>query len=301
MEMHQIRYFLAVEKLRNFSRAAEFSHVTQPALTRAIQKLEEEIGGKLFIRRPGQIELTELGRAVLPRLEAAYREVDLARSEAASLLRNKKHRLRLSVMCTIGPDRLVSLLAQVASAVPHLEMTMTEAKGTEVLSALMHDDVDLALIGLPAYPDVCQAVPLYQERYVVAIPGDHRLVDANAIAISDLDGEDYIERINCEFDDHFEFKNGEWPVDLNTRFRSAREDWVQGMVRAGLGVAIIPESFQLVAGVTTKPLIAPDVSRSISAVSVKDRAQPAAVKSLLEALTAGRWGSDLPGTTARSA
>ena len=50
MEMHQIRYFLAVEKLRNFSRAAEFSHVTQPALTRAIQKLEEEIGGKLFIR-----------------------------------------------------------------------------------------------------------------------------------------------------------------------------------------------------------------------------------------------------------
>ena len=79
MEMHQIRYFLAVERERNFSRAADHCNITQPALTRAIQKLEEEVGGPLFDRRPGRIELTELGRTLLPRLQNAIREVFRAR------------------------------------------------------------------------------------------------------------------------------------------------------------------------------------------------------------------------------
>ncbi len=291
MEMHQIRYFLAVEKLRNFSRAAEHCHVTQPALTRAIQKLEEETGGKLFIRRPGQIELTELGRAVLPRLANAYREVDMARSQAADLSRHKKHRLRLAIMCTIGPERLIALLCRLTASVPNLELSLIEAKGTDVLAALLDDEVDLAIVGLPTYPDTCDAAPLYQEQYVVALPPCHRLANRTAVAIADLDGEDYIERTNCEFDDHFAFKNGEWPIDLNTRFRSAREDWVQGMIRAGLGIAIIPASFPLLDGVIAKPLIAPEVSRVISAVSIRDREQPAAMQSLMAALTPHELGA----------
>ena len=75
MEMHQVRYVLAVADELNFTRAAEACHVSQPALSRAVQQLEGELGGQLFARERGDTHLTELGRMVLPHLEQVYAEV----------------------------------------------------------------------------------------------------------------------------------------------------------------------------------------------------------------------------------
>ena len=121
MELHQIRYFLAVEREQNFTRAAQLCNITQPALTRAIQKLEAETGGKLFHRRHGRAELTELGRAMSPRLEAVIRDVSHAREEALAFIRQRKQRLRLGIMCTVGPDRLIVVAIQIhPSRVPFM-------------------------------------------------------------------------------------------------------------------------------------------------------------------------------------
>lgn len=289
MEMHQIRYFLAVERDRNFSRAAESCNITQPALTRAIQKLEEEIGGKLFLRRPGNIELTELGRALLPRLEHAFNEIADARSFALDLTRERKQRLRLGVMCTIGPERLMSLVKPVISAIGDLQLHLTESKGTEVVTDLLNDEIDVAVVGLPSYPDSLEAYPLYNEQYAVAVPAAHRLAAANAVELRELNGENYIERLNCEFDDHFDFAHGEWPIEMNVRCRSEREDWVQAMITSGVGIAILPQSFPVLPGISTAQLIAPEIARTISIVTVRDRPLPPTAAAYVRLIKAITW------------
>ncbi len=111
MEMHQVRYFLAVCETENFTRAAEHCHVSQPALTQAIKKLEDELGGPLFHREHGRVTLSGLGSLVRPRFEQMNREVDTAVKEADAYWRFNKAPLNLGVMVTIGPTRLERLLA----------------------------------------------------------------------------------------------------------------------------------------------------------------------------------------------
>jgi LysR family transcriptional regulator, hydrogen peroxide-inducible genes activator len=288
MEMHQIRYFLAVESERNFSRAADRCNITQPALTRAIQKLEDELGGRLF-NRPGLVELTELGRALFPRLQSAFREVAEARTAAIQLMRHKRQRLRLGVMCTIGPDRFCKLIEELHRTTADFEFELTEAKGTDVLAALVNDEIDIAVAGVARCPETVVELPLYRERYILAVPSKHRFATANTVSVGQLDGEDYIERLNCEFDEYFEALHGEWPVKLNLRYRSEREDWVQAMIRSGMGIAILPESFPLIGGIATTTLVAPAIERTISALTFRGRVLPPVARSLLHILTAHDW------------
>src|SRR3712207_1377866 len=102
MEIHEIRYFLAVCRTLNFTRAAEQCNVSQPALTRAIQKLEGELGGLLFSRERASTHLTELGRLMQPHLEEVLARTAAAREQAGRFLRLESAHLRLGVMCTIG-------------------------------------------------------------------------------------------------------------------------------------------------------------------------------------------------------
>jgi len=170
MEMHQIRYFLAVVETLNFTRAAKQCSVSQPALTRAVRKLEEELGGELFERRPNNTRLTGLGRRMQPYLEQSYATAMAAKSEAENFARAETQQLTLGVMCTIGPARLIGLIRQVEERVPNLELKLREARGTDLVGQLVDGAVDVALVGLPRYPDEIRAEPLYRERYVVAFP-----------------------------------------------------------------------------------------------------------------------------------
>jgi Bacterial regulatory helix-turn-helix protein, lysR family len=108
MEMHQIRYFLAVCETLNFTRAAEQCHVTQPALTRAIQKLEGELGGLLFRRERHLTHLTDLGRLVRPQLEQVWQETETAKTTVKSFLKLEDVTLNVGLMCPIGPQQFLA-------------------------------------------------------------------------------------------------------------------------------------------------------------------------------------------------
>src|SRR6059058_5874137 len=101
MEMHQVRYFLALCDELNFTRAAERCHVAQPSLTRAIKSLEEELGGPLFHRERANTHLSELGRTIKPFLDDLFRRAEDAKREARDFIRLKRTPLRLGLMCTI--------------------------------------------------------------------------------------------------------------------------------------------------------------------------------------------------------
>lgn len=126
MEMHQIRYFLAVCEAENFTRAAEQCHVSQPALTTAIKKLEEEFGGALFHRRRGRATLTELGELTRPYIEQVQGQAEAARSVADSFRLLKQAPLNVGVMATIGPLCLASFLARFQRDYPGVEVELHE-------------------------------------------------------------------------------------------------------------------------------------------------------------------------------
>ena len=120
MEMHQVRYFLAVADTLNFTRAAEQCHVSQPALTRAIQQLEEELGGLLLRRERKLTHLTDFGRLIEPHLRQLFADAEAAKSTAKKFLSLQQAQIRLGVMCTIGPARFMGFLA----ALPHRQPGM---------------------------------------------------------------------------------------------------------------------------------------------------------------------------------
>jgi len=107
MEMHQVRYFLAVAEVLNFTRAAEECHVAQPSLTRAIKQLEEELGGDLFRRERPHAQLTELGQRMLPLLRQCYESALGARSLAAALKSGEIGALRLALSHTIDVNIVI--------------------------------------------------------------------------------------------------------------------------------------------------------------------------------------------------
>jgi DNA-binding transcriptional LysR family regulator len=278
MEMGQIRAFLALAETLSFTRAAERCGIAQPSLSRAIKKLEGELGAPLVRRERNRTHLTEVGRIVRPRLEQALSLTELATAEAIGISTMAKAQLTLGVMCTIGPGRMIALVERMSCRAPQLELRLRDAPGPQIVEMLLAGEIDVALVGLPDYPDELCAHPLYDERYVIAFPPGHRFERLAAVTWDDLAGERYLERLNCEYIAHLEAAGGRfhWPLDV--RYASEHEDWIQAMISAGLGCACVPEFTPLLPSIVTRPLVEPALSRRISLVTVRGRRHLPAVE-----------------------
>ena len=293
MEMHQIRYFLALSETLNFTRAAERCNVTQPTLTAAIRRLEEELGGPLFHRERNRSHLTELGRLMRPHFERILSSTEAARSDAMDLTDLGKASLRLGVMCTIGPSRLIGLVNRLRDDIPALDLALTEGPGEELVTRLMAGELDIAFVGLPSYPERLDSRPLYSERYVVAFTMGHRFEDMTAVPFKELEREDYLSRVHCEHPQHLDVLGVPRSYEANIRFRSEREDWIQAMICAGMGCAVMPEFVPLLPGIASRVLIEPDVRRTISLVTVAGRRFSPATQVFVR--YARRFGANKPG------
>jgi DNA-binding transcriptional LysR family regulator len=292
MEMHQIRYFLAVSEELNFTRAAELCHVTQPALTRAVQKLEEELGGLLFRRERSQTHLTDLGRLMRPHLEQILHEAEHAKTAAKGFLKLERAPLGVGVMCTVGPMRFVSFLGAFRAAHPGVELTLKEGTPDQLHAMLRDGSIDLAVMAQPTpFAEHYDVKPLYRERYVVAFPSGHRFMRQNAIKATDIQGENLLSRTHCEFHDHVSELMRERGIKANVCFGSDREDWIQSMIVAGLGCCLFWESSPTIPGIETRPLIDPEIAREVSLVSIAGRRFSPAVATFVRAIRGFRWGT----------
>ncbi len=191
MEMYQVRYFLALADALNFTRAAEQCAVTQPALTRAIKLLEEELGGLLFHRERANTQLTELGRMVRPHLEHVYGKTQETKRLAKDFAQGKNTKLKLGIMCTIAPDQIVELIDGVRTRHPSIELQLCDANAWDLQKQLLEGALEIAIYCLPGREPEARThvMPLFRERIVIAINPRHRLANLDAIRVKDLDGE----------------------------------------------------------------------------------------------------------------
>jgi len=174
MELFQVRYFLALAKLLNFTRAAEACNVSQPALTRAIQRLEEELGGPLLYRERSLTQLTELGRAMLPHLEMAYGAAEAATKQAASFKRREFSPLRLALGMTISARILRPALRELEDRVKGFELSIAEGGSAELCAKMLDGDLDTVVMVEPEkLPERLNRWPLFEDRYFVMCSREH--------------------------------------------------------------------------------------------------------------------------------
>lgn len=292
MELHQIRYFVALVEALNFTRAAEACDVSQPSLTRAIRKLEEELGGPLFRREGRQTHLTELGRMVRPRLEQALALTEAARNDALDFSEMVNATLTLGCMCTIAPSSVMSLIEFFSRQAPQLNLSLREASGARLVELLVAGDIDVALIALPDYPDDLRAQALFSEDYVITFPSGHRFERLDEVRVDDLRGERYLERLNCEYLSFYEAEGHLFHDELDARFESEHESWVQAMVIAGLGCAVMPTSLARHPGLHHRPLVAPRMARTVSVVTKRGRMHTPVVEFFVRLCGKVDWNAD---------
>lgn len=290
MEMHQIRYFLAVADTLNFTRAAERCNVTQPALTRAIQKLEGELGGLLFRRERQLTHLTDLGRLIRPQLEQVWRDTEAARSTARSFLKLEDAALNIGLMCTIGPLRGIGFLNSFRSAHPGIDVALLEGVPARLTELLEEGAIDVAVMAQaePLEPRF-DAHFLYREHFTIAFPPGHRFEGQNAVSYGDIHGETYLRRLNCEYWDYLCGISAGLGVEVRVAYRSEREDWIQTMVMAGMGICFLPEYSVLIAGLQTRRVIDPEVTRDVALVTMAGRRFSPAVATFVRAIKAYPW------------
>ncbi|HJS30446.1 MAG TPA: LysR family transcriptional regulator [Alphaproteobacteria bacterium] len=290
MEMHQVRYFLAVCDTLNFTRAAEACNVTQPALTRAIQKLEEELGGLLFRRERSATHITDLGRLMKPHLETVLHQTEAARTTAQSFLRLEEAPLNVGVMCTIGPLRFVDFLSHFHHDNPGIDLALKESVPAQLSDLLAEGTLDVAVMAQPdAFGERFDIKQLYRERFVVGFAPGHRFEAMNAVPLAQLHGEAYLARLNCEYRDHIRGLREATGAQVRYAFRSEREDWIQIMAAAGLGFCVIPEFSPVIPGLVTRPIIDPEIEREVSVVTVAGRRFSPAVAKFVQQMRKHKW------------
>jgi DNA-binding transcriptional LysR family regulator len=290
MDIHHIRYFLAVCETLNFTRAAELCQVTQPALSRAIQQLEDEVGGLLFRRERNLTHLTDLGLLMKPRLEQIIGDLSQAKREAKRFLTLDRANLMLGVMCTIGPTRFTSILSYFYANGPGISVNLVEGTPEKLVAQLEADEIDIAIMARSeGFSEQFAVIPLYRERFLIAFPAGHRFEKSNAVTMTDVNGENYLSRVSCEYDSYIDGILKGSSCSLNVVYESEREDWIQNMVAGGLGICFIPEFSAVIPGLLTRPVIGPEVWREVCLVATAGRQQPPAVASFIKALKDFPW------------
>lgn len=285
MELRDINQFLAAARTLNFTRAAEECGVSQPSLSRAIQRLEHALGGPLFARERGRTHLTALGRLVLPRLSELAERSAAIRSEATLHHRLQSADLRLGILCSIGPGVFANFLAAFRAAEPGIDISLFDARPDQLTERLRQGELDAALMPPPpAGTERLSAEPLYEERYMVACAPGHRFAARESLLMADMHGETYLSRINCEHREALGAALAAAGARLRVACLSEREDWIQGLVAAGMGVCFLPEYSAAQPGLLLRPVQDSPVARQIALVTVPGRRWSAPLTRFIEAL-----------------
>ncbi len=292
MEMHQLRYALAVARAGSFSRAAEQCHISQPSLSQQIQKLESELGGRLFDRLKRQARPTAQGESFLRRAVKILEEVDLAKREAADAGKLLRGTVAIGVLPTLAPYLLPRVLLAFTKKFPGVEVVIQEDTTARLLKLVLACEIDFALASEPIRETRVETRALFSEELLLALPPRHPLARKGTIHAADLSGEKLIvlKEDHCLGDQVLGFCERRH-LRPNIGFRSAQLETVQSMVEAGLGISLVPAMAVRKrgrGGPIYRSLAAPKPERKIVAVWSRPRPPGRAAAEFLQAVTSTR-------------
>jgi len=300
VEIHQLRYFVAVAEQRHFTRAARDLAVAQPSISKQIRLLEEELGAVLFHRMRGNVALTPAGETLLPWARRVLSDLDTAVDEVHELAGLRRGRLSVGATPSLTTAILPAALARFRAAYPGIDLKLQEAGSRDLVRELDEGALDLALVILPVRHRSLVTEPLLREELVVAVALEHPLAARASVTISELrdvplvmfrEGYDLRETTLAAcaaagFHPRFAVEGGEM-------------DGVLRMAAAGIGVAVVPSMVVTHGGALHAVRISrPSLGRTVAFAHRKDRRPSRAASELMESVTTlvrGReWLAGMP-------
>jgi len=293
MTLNELRYIVAVAQEKNFGRAAQRCFISQPALSVAIQKLEEELQTQLFERGKSEITVTPVGERIVEQAHKVLEEAARIRDIAQAGRNQLAGVFRLGAIYTVAPYLLPDLVPALNARAPDMPLEIEENVTEQLEAALKTGRIDAAIIALPFHPPGIATEFLYEEPFQVVVPQSHPWAKRKTIDPSELAGEHAILlNVGHCFRDQVletcpELNRGDAPVT-----RSNSLETIRNMVASGLGISVLPRDAltpkyhsRLVVPV---PFSKPVPSRRIALAYRKSFPRPAAIEAIREAVAACR-------------
>ena len=248
MTLTELRYIVAVAREKHFGRAAEACFVSQPTLSVAIKKLEEELDLKLFERGAAEVSVTPLGEAIVRQAQSVLEQAAAIKEIAKRGKDPLNGPLRLGIIYTIGPYLLPELVRQVIALTPQMPLILQENFTVKLLDMLRTGELDCAIMAEP-FPDTGLATaPLYDEPFMVAVPRDHPLAERQQISSEALKKEtmlllgaghcfrDQVLEVCPEFARFSSDAEG-----IRKSFEGSSLETIRYMVASGMGITVVPQ------------------------------------------------------------
>ena len=248
MTLTELRYIVAVARARHFGRAAEACFVSQPTLSVAVKKLEEELDVRIFERGGSEVSVTPLGEALVRQAQVVIEQAAAVKEIAKSGKDPLSGPLKLGIIYTIGPYLLPDLVRQAIERVPQMPLMLQEHFTVKLLDMLRSGEIDCAIMAEP-FPDTGLAVaPLYDEPFMVAVPKSHPLAKRKKVSAQELKQEtmlllgaghcfrDQVLEVCPEFARFSSNADG-----IRKSFEGSSLETIKHMVASGMGVTVVPQ------------------------------------------------------------
>ncbi len=247
MTLTELKYIVAVAREKHFGKGADACHVSQPTLSVAIKKLEEELQVKLFERNANEITVTPLGEEIIRQAQSVLEQADNIKEIAKRGKDPLAGSLRLGVIYTIGPYLLPELVRKIIAATPQMPLMLQENFTVRLLEELRNGDIDCAILAEP-FPDSNLAIaPLYDEPFMAAVPSAHPLAMRASVTAEEMKSETMLLLGNGHcFRDHVlevcpEFARFSSNADgIRRSFEGSSLETILHMVAAGMGITLVP-------------------------------------------------------------
>ncbi|QDU02080.1 Hydrogen peroxide-inducible genes activator [Gimesia chilikensis] len=240
MEVDQLRYFLRVAERGNFTRAAEELNISQPALSRSIQKLEEELGQPVFERKTRSVALTDAGTLLQSRAQQILALIEDTKAEISD--DGRSGQIRIGAIPTIAPFFLPDLLRQFSTEFPAASIIVQEDTTDHLLKRCTQGEIDLAILALPVPAKYLEVEELFQEELLLVLPPDHPLVNKPQIRLNDIKALPFVllDEAHCLSDNIVSFcrQRSFHPVAVEQTSQLAM---VQELVSLSHGISMVPQ------------------------------------------------------------
>jgi len=247
MTLTELKYIVAVARERHFGRAAEACHVSQPTLSVAIRKLEDELGVSLFERGGVEVSVTPIGQQIAEQAPPEPDETATIREIAKQGRDPLAGALRVGVIYTIGPYLLPLMMRRIIQDAPQMPLVLQESFTVRLLELLRQGDIDVAILAEP-FPDQGFATcPLYDEPFVVAVPHKHPWARRSAIGSAELKEQTMLllGTGHCFRDQVLEVcpelsRYSQASAGIQKTFEGSSLETIRHMVASGIGITVLP-------------------------------------------------------------
>lgn len=282
MDIRHLTYFLETARLKSFTRAAESLYVSQPAVSKAIRQLEEELGATLLDRVGRRVEVTDAGRVVMEQAKAITQSFSNLSAQLGDLAELKRGHIRIGLPPMVGSSFFPKVIGAFHDRYPDVTLQVFEDGAKKVEADVAEGVLDIGVVVLPLSFDVFDSFQFAEERLNLVVPASHALAGAPSAKLGELAQENFV-FFREDFTLHDRIINECLQAGFQPRivYESSQWDLISEMVAAGLGVALLPETICRQASgksVAVVPLEQPAIWWKLGVIWRKDRYQSYAAR-----------------------